>query len=191
MTGTVHVNPAGTPYPHDQGFYNRQGRDQGQDLLVAGLQDRAREQAATVASPGRTVITVGAAHADGVVTTPGGEQSYMIARFLPGTRSVRVGETVTWTAEDFATPHTMTFGAPPASPVGPVGLTGPGEQTTLATPFPQVGVGPTVSSGFLGAATVSGSHGTTFRVTFATPGTYQYYCALHRDLGMTGTIIVR
>src|SRR5439155_24048606 len=125
-----------------------------------------------------------------VVTTPGGEQSYMIARFLPDRRTVRVGDTVTWTAEDFATPHTVTFGAPPPSPDSPVGLTGPGEQTTLSTPYPQEGIGPTVSSGFLGASTVMESNGTTFKVTFTAPGTYRFYCALHRDLGMIGTIVV-
>jgi plastocyanin len=28
------------------------------------------------------------------------------------------------------------------------------------------------------------------RVTFTTPGTYDYYCILHDDLGMVGTVVV-
>jgi plastocyanin len=32
--------------------------------------------------------------------------------------------------------------------------------------------------------------GTTFSATFTAPGTYNYICALHDDLGMTGTVVV-
>jgi len=31
---------------------------------------------------------------------------------------------------------------------------------------------------------------TRFRVTFPTPGTFNYRCILHDDLGMTGRVIV-
>jgi plastocyanin len=31
---------------------------------------------------------------------------------------------------------------------------------------------------------------TTARITFTTPGTYDYYCVLHDDLGMVGTVVV-
>jgi len=31
---------------------------------------------------------------------------------------------------------------------------------------------------------------TRFRVTFTAPGTFNYICALHDDLGMKGTVIV-
>ena len=31
---------------------------------------------------------------------------------------------------------------------------------------------------------------TRIRVTFTTPGTYDYYCILHSDLGMSGTVVV-
>lgn len=189
MTGTVHVQAAGTPYPHDQQFYDREGQDQGQDLVQAGLKDIAQQRADTVRD--RDDVTIGSAHADDVVTIPGGgEQSYLIARFLPDHRDVKVGQAITWTTSDFATPHTVTFGSPPSPPTNPnpIGLGGPGEQTTLSAPYPQLGSGPTVSSGFLGD--FSGTQGTTFTVTFNAPGTYLYYCELHRDLGMTGTVTV-
>src|SRR5579875_2080638 len=44
-----------------------------------------------------------------------------------------------------------------------------------------------VNSGFLGAPFPQGVQ---FRMTFTAPGTYAYYCALHDDLGMRGTITV-
>ena len=31
---------------------------------------------------------------------------------------------------------------------------------------------------------------TRFRVTFTAPGTYEYICSLHDNLGMVGTVIV-
>ncbi len=31
----------------------------------------------------------------------------------------------------------------------------------------------------------------TFEVTFATPGTYDYYCRPHRSLGMVGRVVVQ
>jgi plastocyanin len=32
--------------------------------------------------------------------------------------------------------------------------------------------------------------GTDFSVTFTAAGTYPYFCSLHADLGMVGTIVV-
>jgi plastocyanin len=189
MTGTVHVQAAGASYPHDQGFYDRTGKDEAQDLIDAGHKDVASERADTVRD--RIAVIVGAAHSDDLVTIPGGgEQTYMIARFLPSKRELRSGETLTWTAGDFGTPHTVTFGASPSPSANPnpIGLTGPGEHTTLTAPYPVLGSGATVSSGFLGA--FAGTQGTTFSVTFSAPGTYYYYCELHKDLGMIGAITV-
>lgn len=33
--------------------------------------------------------------------------------------------------------------------------------------------------------------GETFQVRFDAPGTYRYYCAPHRTLGMSGEVVVR
>ena len=35
------------------------------------------------------------------------------------------------------------------------------------------------------------TQGQTFEVRFDSPGTYRYFCSPHRDLGMTGMIVVR
>jgi plastocyanin len=183
MSGTVHLQAANRPYPHPQGFYDQQAREQGRQLLVQGEQLRAQEMAATVAGPSKTQDTIGS----GVATTiPNvGATSVMIARFLPGHLEIGVGDTVTWKTTDLATPHTVTFGDEPADPQTVVGTDGPGHATIASS-------SQAVSSGFLKAGPPPPpSQGAEFRVTFTAPGTYAYICALHDELGMVGTIIVR
>ena len=194
MSGTIHVQPSGTPYPHDQHFYTKQGKEELDDVLDDGQKD-LQEQRDDARDGPRNAVTLGK---DDISTNiPGVEESaYFIPRFLLDVRDVNVGDTVTWTTPDAFTPHTVTFGGLPPPPTpnfpppnrNPVNLTGPGEQTSLNTPYPQLGVGTLVSSGFLG--NFAGTQGATFNVTFNAPGTYRYYCELHRDLGMTGVIVV-
>jgi plastocyanin len=179
MTGTLHVQAATMTPPHDQKFYDQAGRQQSNGLLTQGNQLRAQEQGQTVAGPGHNAVTIGAGLVTG--TAPGLLQSVSVNRFLPGNLTVRQGDTVTWSANDPATPHTVTFGVEPANPRPAAGT------PILNAPYPQLMVGPTVNSGFLGQGQPSGQ---TYSVTFNAPGTYQYYCALHDDLGMLGTVIV-
>ena len=168
MTARVHVNPAGSPYPHTQAFYDRQARDQARLLIDEGrsLQQDSRDLA----------------QATNKVVTGGGGAQVFVARFLPQRKRVQVGDTVTWTNPDSITPHTVTFGPPPNNPFAPIGLDGPGHATISVSP-----VTTTISAGVIG---VRRPLGTDFSVTFNAAGTYPYYCALHRDLGMVGTIIV-
>jgi plastocyanin len=168
MTGTVHVQPAGTPYPHDQTFYDAQADQQRQQLLAQGqlFLNQGLQQA--LSAPNQ--VTAGA-----------GNGLVMVARFLPQQLTVTVGTTVLWTNPDPVTPHTVTFGPEPPNPRTIVGTDGPGH-ATIASP------NQAVNSGFLGASFPAGSQ---FRVTFTTPGTYQYICALHDDIGMVGTIVVQ
>ena len=186
MTGTVHVQAAGTAYPHDQTFYTQQGQQQSTQLLAQGTQDANAEQTAST-SP--NTVTIGAGFA---TSTSGGLQAVSINRFYSPTLSVNVGQTVTFTALDPFEPHTVTIGADvQGPPFTPVGLTGPGK-ATLSSPYPTLLQGsPTVNSGFLGARPpVPAGQGETFQLTFNAPGTYKYYCTLHDDLGMTGTVVV-
>ncbi|HEY7063599.1 MAG TPA: plastocyanin/azurin family copper-binding protein [Chloroflexota bacterium] len=181
MTGTLHVQAATVAPLHDQKFYDQEGRQQSNGLLTQGNQLRAQEQGQTVAGAGNNAVTIGAGFVTG--TAPGLLQSVSVNRFLPGNVTVRQGDTVTWTANDPATPHTVTFGVEPTPPTKVVGT----PPIVLTTPYPQLGVGPTVSSGLLGQGQPSGR---IYSVTFNAPGTYQYYCSLHDDLGMLGTVIV-
>lgn len=44
------------------------------------------------------------------------------------------------------------------------------------------------SAGYIGAAALPG--GTTYAMTFTKPGSFDYACAIHREVGMEGTITV-
>jgi plastocyanin len=175
MKGWVHVQPAGAAYPHNQSFYNSQAQaleaqtiGQGYGLMALGF--------AKAVSAGLGHVTVGI----GQFFDTG---SLMIVRFLPKLEIVHVGQTVTWTNLDPEAPHTVTFNLPgldtnPFSAFAPSSNVS-GGSATLSSPSDGVNSGVLVAGG-----------PTQFRVKFAAPGTYQYRCALHDDLGMTGTVVV-
>ena len=54
-----------------------------------------------------------------IVSTPGGQQTLSIVRFIRPTTVIHVGQTVEWANFDPITPHTITFGAEPANPIPP------------------------------------------------------------------------
>ena len=183
MTGTVRVQAAGSRYPETQTNYFAEGKRQEAQLLRRGSEMRGQEvfQSQFSAQDNRVIIGHGFE-----TTNNGGRQSVLIARFFPRTITVNLGEEVTWSAQDPVSPHTVTFGVEPGNPVPPIGTDGPGH-ATLTAPYPTIFVGPTVSSGFLGQGQPSG---TSFVVRFNAVGTYEYYCALHDELGMVGTVKV-
>ncbi len=108
----------------------------------------------------------------------------MLARFYPTAIKIKAGETVTWTTDDPATPHTVTFGPEPDVAANPIGTDEPGHATLPTAP-----PGQAVSSGFMGVGP-GRPGGTAFQVTFTQPGIYHYICVLHDELGMVGTVTV-
>src|SRR5205807_10139529 len=132
--------PAGMPYPHPQRFYDQQGQQQGQQLLVQGEKLRADQMNDAVRGPDKTEVNIGSGTD---TTTSGGAQSVGIMRFLPGRLEIKVNETVVWTTADRFTPHTVTFGKEPDDPTAVVGVSG--GRAVIASP------GQAVSSGFLRA----------------------------------------
>jgi plastocyanin len=185
MTGVVHVQTAGSAYPHDQNYYNRQAKMQRAKLLAEGfaLQEKGLEAASESDAPAVTA-GIGVTHQTG---------SIFILRFLKSNLKVKVGDTVTWNNLDPEAPHTITFNliAPPINPLIPFGLDvmgPPGHATMSATTQP-------VNSGFLwkNPPPIPGLPlvGTKFQVKFTQPGTYNYRCELHDLLGMIGTIVVK
>jgi plastocyanin len=177
MSGTLHVRRAGTPYPHDQAFYDRQARIEQARLLGEGARLTAEGLRDALAGPGHDQVTAGI----GRLLEDG---SIAVVRFLPERWVIRAGQTVRWTNRDPEFPHTITFGPEPAGgPFGaffPMGTDAPGHATIRAP-------GQAVNSGFTGVGLPAG---TQFSVTFTTPGSYSYICAIHDELGMHGTIIV-
>jgi plastocyanin len=94
----------------------------------------------------------------------------MYMRFVRPTVVVHVGEKVTFTNGGMAAPHTVTFGTEPPNPFAPSG-----DPATFA--------GGNLSSGII-------PPGGSYTVTFTTAGSFDYICALHDYMGMTGKVIV-
>jgi plastocyanin len=191
MTGTVHVLPVTEMLPHDQAFYDRQADRQRSNVLSTASQIGGEGNSGE-GDQGRGKVTAGGAINLG---TGGGQQTATVFRFFGGTTVVHVGDTVEWTNPGPPIPHTVTFGTDPANPAPPsLGVTvdSDGARHAMIT-----AAGPNVNSGFLlspnqetiGVAQTPPDT-VRFRVTFTAPGTFNYFCALHDDLGMKGQVIV-
>ena len=132
-----------------------------------------------------------------------------IDAFLPDTLTVRQGDTVVWYT-DHGVPHTVTFLAPGQSMPETWGVALPdGTPVTPGMPPLDPSVQPRLisinrepvrpsptydgqsyySSGQIGGEP-PGRFGTTWALTFDTPGTFEYVCILHLDVGMRGQITV-
>jgi plastocyanin len=188
VTGLVHALNVSDPLPHDQAYYDKIAQNDGVRVLSTASRLRG---SAEEGESGKVAAGVGI-----VLTTSGaGSSTASLMRFLPGVIVVRVGETVEWTSLDPSINHTVTFGTEPADPRPPsagVTITADGARQAIITsqadslnsgflsPAPQERAGlPLVSPGI-----------TRFRVTFNTPGTFNYICAIHDGLGMKGTVLV-
>jgi plastocyanin len=194
MTGMVHVLNASETLPHvDQDFYDRQAQSE-QVLLLADasrLEGRGAPGNEDRAQSSDVAVGIG----EIVTTTGAGSQTASRMRFLRDTIVVRVGDTVEWTSLDPSINHTVTFGVEPADPrprSANVLLSSDGaRQAVISSPTDSV------NSGFLSptpqdrAGLAQSLPGVTrFRVTFTSPGTFNYICAVHDQLGMKGTVIV-
>jgi plastocyanin len=137
-----------------------------------------------------------------ITSTPGGLQTNSLVRFVKGKIEIHAGDTVEWSNSDPQEPHTITFGSEPEDLFDP---------SANVTKDPDGGLravlnspSDSVHSGFIlqalddqpGTPVNSNPNNsialnpTRFRVTFMNPGTYNYLCALHDNLGMVGQIVV-
>jgi plastocyanin len=199
MTGVIHVLAKSATLPHDQAFYDKQAADQQHSLLTDADMDKEHQghgemddTLSTHVIPGKNSVAAGIGE---MAATGAGFQSLSIVRFLNGKIEIHAGDTVEWTNLDPALPHTVTLGVDPANPGPPSGnvsfdADGAGHATINF-------VGDSVHSGIFGAApedqvgVPQAPPGyTVFRVTFTHPGTYDYKCALHDNLGMVGKVVV-
>ncbi len=187
MTGSIHVVDASLPLPHDQDFYDREA-DHQKSVLIAdasGLSGQGNSEPEGSISAGVSAI----------ISTGAGSQTASLSRFLRDNIVVRVGDTVEWVNRDASIPHTVTFGTEPADPRPPsanvtvdsdgarhavIGAPGDSVNSGIMPPAPQDRPG-------LAQAPLAV---TRFRLTFTTPGTFDYICSLHDNLGMKGKVIV-
>jgi plastocyanin len=192
MTGAIHVLPLSQALPYDQPYYDDQASRQGRELLSEGYDLQRREDdRRRRGSPGEVTAGVAAILANG-----GGSQTIAVMRFLGAPTVVHVGDTVEWTNPAAPAFHTLTFGTEPANDMPPsaaVTMDPDGvRHATINSPADSV------NSGYIGAPnqeTVGQPQAaldfTRFRVTFTAPGTFNYTCALHDEIGMVGTVIVQ
>jgi plastocyanin len=193
MTGVVHVLNSSDALPHDQTFYDREAESQ----LIALLTDASRLKSGETLGDrdGLQSGYVAAGIGQILKITAGGSQSVSLMRFLRDTIDVRVGDTVEWVSLEPSINHTVTFGTEPADPRPPSANVMP---TSDGARLAVIGSpADNVNSGFLTPApqdraglAQSPPGVTRFRVTFTSPGTFNYICAVHDQLNMKGTVIV-
>jgi plastocyanin len=185
MVGEVIVQPAGTPYPHPQGYYTGQGNAAANSELAAG---QAAVRLFPYTDGGPTLV---AGISPGLSTgTPSHSTVY---RFLGAdnlnatTTTVVVGTSVTWVNQSNNEPHTVTFPVA-GQPLPP---------SILNNPFSPPSGGPTydgstiTNSGPFGSgAGALGGGPNSYSLTFTKRGTFVYYCLFHHEFGMIGYIIV-
>lgn len=126
----------------------------------------------------------------------GADPRVEIYDFFPKNITVKAGDIVVWTSTFF---HHVGFhpGQPAPEFVIPQEQAG-GPPLLVVNPavaFPAIPAGEydgtqPFSSGLIGTPAGALPGGTTFAVAFTEPGTYEYVCAIHRPLGMTGSITV-
>ena len=191
MTGAIHVLPLSETLPHDQAYYDRQASREGRELLsdaygLQGREDEKRERG----SAGEVTAGVSAILANG-----GSYQTIAVMRFLGARRSSVLatrsnGPTLPRRCftPSLSGQSRKRYASVSGSDRGP----GWRRHATISSPTDSV------NSGYIGAPnqeTVRQPQApldfTRFRVTFTAPGTFNYTCALHDDIGMVGTVIVQ
>jgi plastocyanin len=94
MVGQIHVQPAGTPYPHTQAWYNRQNGIERDTFFAQGQQLANQAEHAT----NNHLVYVGVGNMD---------VDYM--RFIHQTVTIHVNQSVSFSNQSMG-PHTVTFG---------------------------------------------------------------------------------
>lgn len=130
------------------------------------------------------------------VGATGADSRVEIYDFFPKDITIKPGDTVIWTSTFF---HQVAFfpGQPAPEFITPVEQAGgpPLLQVNPVVAFPSKPAGEydgtqPFSSGLIGLPLAAMPGGTTFALTFTEPGTHEYVCAIHRALGMKGTVTV-
>jgi plastocyanin len=192
MTGQIHVLDSSQPLPHNQDFYDRQAHRE-QALLLATPFGPLGQGTPSAEDGAQNSVAAGS----GQITTTTGAGSVTISqmRFVRDPITVHVGDTVEWVNLNPSVNHTVTFGTEPADP-----RTASTNVQTTSDGARQAAVGSpadSVNSGYLSPTpqdranlAQASPNVARFRVTFTSPGTFNYICAIHDELGMIGTVIV-
>lgn len=185
MDGTVVVVAAGAAGIDTQAAVDDRGDDQYDEAIGDLKALRATIAGTPVAVTTRPdgsreyTLIIGA-------STPAGDD---VMQFIPTTQTIKVGDSIKWVTST-PTPHTVTFGQitpPPGPDFDPFEL----PPTKPADSYDGTGF---FNSGILAAsppgAPAAPPEQTQFTLDFSKAGSFQYYCILHADQDMVGTIVV-
>lgn len=188
MTGTVVVQPAGSPLPMNQAAYDKKGAQQ-----VAAALERGQALLASAK------VTKSKGARGTVYTSPmmGSLPSHAsVIAFTPEAINIKAGDTVRWVMKDPIELHTVTFSGteptpefivPEPQPKGPPKLYFNSKGVYPAGGPAHKGNG-LYNSGFMNLQSPGPK---TYALTFTKPGTYTYWCIVHVPQGMKGVINVQ
>lgn len=189
MAGTVEVLPASSTNVPDQRQIETQAQSEMATLLAQT--EAAHAQGDTPrGSPGPNDTTLWSVR---VGNHAAADPRVELFEYLPKNLTVQAGDTVVW---DSLEVHTVNFAPTTPAPewlqleMHPDGSIWEVLNPELATPSKPSGVydpQKLFNSGRIGSVRPDG---TTWALTFEEPGTFEYSCFLHRELGMTGTVTV-
>jgi plastocyanin len=189
MTAAVVVQPAGKKLPATQADYDTVAAQQ---VGAALRQGRALVASAKITT---TKGKTGTVYTTSLVGSIGARVA--VVRFIPETLTIKAGDSVRWLMKDPTELHAVTFSGPQQPPDFVVQEPQPQGPPKLYF-NPKVafrGGGPThkgdgyYSSGFLELESPGPDH-KSYTLTFTKPGTYTYWCVVHLDQGMKGTVQV-
>jgi len=192
MIGTIEVVPAGAVDVPDQAAIDAKANAEMAALLALVDVAKGQGQALARSEPGpggSTFWFVRAGNSD----FHSGDLRPHLMEFLPKDITIRAGDTVIWgstlfhTASFVPTPPLPELVVPVPQPAGPPLLT---INPLVATPAkPSAVFDPTqnFNSGLLGPIAPGGF---SWALTFDRPGTFEYACLVHAQMGMKGTITV-
>lgn len=186
MPGTIEVVDATASDVPDQATMDAQARAEAASGMARLARDRERGEILR-SEPGPNGTTLW------YVRAGWGFGGIHLFEFLPKDLTVRVGDAVTWGSHYF---HSVTFNPAPPPPewLAPERQSD-GSTLLLINPGIRDPIKPAgafnpreyFNSGDLGPFS---PYGLSSSLTFDTPGTFEYFCAIHRDLGMVGSITV-
>lgn len=192
MRGTVTVLPSNAPTVPAQSDIDAEAQKEIAPMvgLVKAAEGQAQQTKDIPGPNGTTVHHVRAGSTDFTA----GDITAQSFTFSPQVLTIKRGDTVVWSSTYV---HTVTFKPTPPPPAfavlkpqpngPPMLLPGP-EVFTPSNPAPTYDPTKYFNSADIG---LFGANGTSWSLTFDKPGTYDYFCALHVQLGMKGTIVVQ
>jgi len=188
-------------HPGMQGSVIVNTPDIGQPDNQASLDARADIARTSAMSDLKALAASSGAKQVAVTSRPGGGRKFSLAisstqdspvgdvqQFFPASINVGVNDSIEWVS-NVHTPHTVSFGNPAElakliPPGGADAVLGIAAAVPAGGKYDGTGI---VNSAVLG---IGYPAGTKFELSFSKAGTYQYFCFLHADQGMAGTVVV-